>query len=110
MSRSSLAHVLADTLADGGWRAKARASQLPPPGDWNGDTKINAADYVTWRKDPPSFGNDPNGYVAWRENFSQTAAAGSGLDGPSAVPEPASLVLVLLSMVGLGATHRRRSA
>src|SRR3954468_6949930 len=36
MSRSSLAHVLADTLADGGWRAKARPSQVPPPGDWNG--------------------------------------------------------------------------
>lgn len=81
-----------------------------PPGDWNGDTKINAADYVTWRKDPASFGNDPNGYVAWRENFSQAAAAGSGLDGPSAVPEPASFVLMLLSMVGLGAMHRRRSA
>jgi predicted phage terminase large subunit-like protein len=36
MSRSSLAAQLADTLADGGWRAKARPSQLPPPGDWNG--------------------------------------------------------------------------
>src|SRR5258706_5609260 len=34
--RSSLANLLADTLADGGWRAKARPSQLPPPGDWNG--------------------------------------------------------------------------
>jgi phage terminase large subunit-like protein len=32
----SLAGVLADTLADGGWRAKARPEQLPPPGDWNG--------------------------------------------------------------------------
>jgi phage terminase large subunit-like protein len=34
--RHSLATLLADTLADGGWRAKARPSQLPPPGDWNG--------------------------------------------------------------------------
>ena len=33
---SSLATLLADTLADGGWRAKARPSQLPPDGDWNG--------------------------------------------------------------------------
>jgi predicted phage terminase large subunit-like protein len=32
----SLAGVLADTLADGGWRSKARPEQLPPPGDWNG--------------------------------------------------------------------------
>src|SRR5467141_1100223 len=36
MSLRSLASKLADTLADGGWRAKARPSQLPPPGDWNG--------------------------------------------------------------------------
>jgi phage terminase large subunit-like protein len=37
MSLRSLASALADTLADGGWRAKARPEQLPPPGDaWNG--------------------------------------------------------------------------
>lgn len=36
MSLPSLAHALADTLADGGWRSKARPEQLPPPGDWNG--------------------------------------------------------------------------
>ena len=35
MSRHSLASLLADTLAGGGWRTKARPSQLPPPGDWN---------------------------------------------------------------------------
>jgi hypothetical protein len=35
--RSSLAGKLADVLQDGGWRAKARPEQLPPPGDdWNG--------------------------------------------------------------------------
>src|SRR5258708_40171632 len=33
---SSIAATLAETLADGGWRAKARPSQLPPEGDWNG--------------------------------------------------------------------------
>lgn len=32
----SLAAQLAETLADGGWRSKARPSQLPPEGDWNG--------------------------------------------------------------------------
>jgi phage terminase large subunit-like protein len=30
----SLASTLADSLADGGWRSKARPSQLPPEGDW----------------------------------------------------------------------------
>ena len=37
MSQHSLASTLANTLADGGWRAKARPEQLPPAGDdWNG--------------------------------------------------------------------------
>ncbi|MGY3615942.1 DNA-packaging protein [Bradyrhizobium sp. USDA 10063] len=33
---TSIAAALANTLADGGWRAKARPSQLPPEGDWLG--------------------------------------------------------------------------
>src|SRR5690242_4076735 len=31
---SSLASKLADALADGGWRARARKEQLAPAGDW----------------------------------------------------------------------------
>jgi phage terminase large subunit-like protein len=30
----SIAGQLADALSDGGWRSRARASQLPPEGDW----------------------------------------------------------------------------
>src|SRR5690349_20372655 len=30
-----VAAVLATVLSDGGWTAKARPSQLPPPGDWH---------------------------------------------------------------------------
>jgi predicted phage terminase large subunit-like protein len=33
---TSLAAALARALADGGWRSKARPSQLPPDGDWLG--------------------------------------------------------------------------
>jgi phage terminase large subunit-like protein len=36
MCPPNLAELLADTLADGGWRAKARPEQLPPRGNWNG--------------------------------------------------------------------------
>ncbi|MBR1237662.1 DNA-packaging protein [Bradyrhizobium sp. AUGA SZCCT0182] len=36
MSLGSFASRLADSLADGGWHAKARPEQLPPPGNWNG--------------------------------------------------------------------------
>src|ERR1700733_12700891 len=31
-----LATHLANALSEGGYRAKARPEQLPPPGDWNG--------------------------------------------------------------------------
>jgi phage terminase large subunit-like protein len=33
-SMSSLAAAFAEALADGGWRSKARANQLPPDGEW----------------------------------------------------------------------------
>jgi predicted phage terminase large subunit-like protein len=33
---TSIVSALADALEDGGWRAKARPSQLPPSGNWNG--------------------------------------------------------------------------
>lgn len=61
-------------------------------GDHNQDGKVDAADYVTWRKDPEAFGGDPDGYTVWREHFGEPVA-GSG--GSSAVPEPASMVLVI---------------
>ena len=36
MIKNSLSKQLAEVLSDGGWRAKARPEQLPPPGNWNG--------------------------------------------------------------------------
>jgi predicted phage terminase large subunit-like protein len=33
-TNATIASQLADVLADGGWAAKARPNQLPPPGDW----------------------------------------------------------------------------
>jgi autotransporter-associated beta strand protein len=78
-------------------------------GDWNGDTKVNAADYVTWRKDEANFGgtegSNPSGYITWRANFDVNAASGSGLEG-SAVPEPSSVALI--GVVGIGFFHGRR--
>jgi autotransporter-associated beta strand protein len=68
------------------------------PGDYNNDGKVDAADYVMWRKNPAGFGGNPAGYNTWRANFGKPPGAGSGLGG-SAVPEPTTLLLTLV-MVG----------
>src|SRR4051812_8039958 len=63
------------------------------PGDYNNNGKVDAADYVLWRKSPGSFGGDPAGYTTWRTNFG-LPGAGSGL-GTAAVPEPHSVALLI---------------
>jgi fibronectin-binding autotransporter adhesin len=67
-------------------------------GDYNNDGKVDAADYVVWRKDPASHGGDPNGYNTWRQNFGNSSGSGSGaINARGAVPEPATVVLILLA-------------
>ena len=43
---SSLATHLANALSEGGWRAKARPEQLPPPGDTKGLSSVLADEVV----------------------------------------------------------------
>jgi autotransporter-associated beta strand protein len=73
--------------------------------DFNGDTKVNAADYVTWRKDEAAHGG-ANGYFTWRENFDLSAGAGASL-GSAAVPEPATAWL-LAYVLGLALVVSKR--
>lgn len=77
-------------------------------GDYNGDGKVDAADYVRWRKNPAAHGGNPGGYNTWRANFG--AMAGSGSGQVAAVPEPSGGLLAMLALVtvGLVATSRRR--
>ncbi len=67
-------------------------------GDYNGDLKVDAADYVMWRNDPGSFGGAA-GYDTWRANFGATApGSGSSVAG-AAVPEPGTLALLAIGLV-----------
>jgi autotransporter-associated beta strand protein len=76
------------------------------PGDYNNNGKVDAADYVLWRKNPGAFGGDPAGYNTWRANFGAGGpGAGSSLGGAT-VPEPATLLLSLL-MIGSTLIIRR---
>jgi hypothetical protein len=58
------------------------------PGDYNQNGRVDAADYVLWRKTPSAFGG-PGGYATWRTNFDRTSGSGAG--SAAAVPEPAAL-------------------
>jgi hypothetical protein len=74
-------------------------------GDHNLDGTVDAADYVMWRKQNPGAPNTHQGYLDWKANFGEPQP-GSG--GNSAVPEPSSVVLALVSLVGLALSRRGR--
>jgi predicted phage terminase large subunit-like protein len=70
MSLRSLASALADTLADGGWRSKARPAQLPPL-DFTGDGPANGWLYLGGR----GTGKTRAG-AEWVRELVETGAAG----------------------------------
>jgi hypothetical protein len=69
-------------------------------GDWNGDGVVDAADYVTWRKDPANNGG-AGGYSTWQQNFGDSNAGSGGLNADGAVPEPATMLLLVWAIAGL---------
>jgi hypothetical protein len=75
------------------------------PGDHNDDGKVDAADYVVWRKNPQGHGGEPGGYDAFRQNFGEPVS-GSSLP---AVPEPAAGSLLLMALICLTARSRLAS-
>jgi hypothetical protein len=89
-------------------------------GDFNNDGKVDAGDYVTWRKEVDTGGTDalanddglgtPVGaahYTLWRSNFGNPPGSGSGLGEASAIPEPASVVLLVIGLAAFCARRRR---
>jgi hypothetical protein len=85
---------------------------LPPAGlngDFNADGKVDAGDYVTWRKNNGTnnpLANDnglgtPIGqahYNLWRASFGNPPGGGNGLGSGADVPEPASVVFVCIGL------------
>jgi T5SS/PEP-CTERM-associated repeat protein len=68
-------------------------------GDFNMDGKVDAADYVVWRKGLGTTYTQ-NDYNVWRFHFGQTAGSGSGVTASAAVPESTTLVLLMLAAAG----------
>ena len=78
------------------------------PGDFNLDGKVDAADYVRWRK---GLGTNytPAHFNIWRAHFGQTAGSTSGVSANTTLPEPATFLLLTLGVAGW-CLQRRRAA
>lgn len=69
-------------------------------GDFNRDGPVDAAYYVTWRKNDGTQA----GYNTWRTHFGEPSGAETGATGAlpfeAAVPEPSTLVLLVYAAAG----------
>jgi hypothetical protein len=79
------------------------------PGDYNSDGAVDAADYAVWRDNLgglTSLANDdtagvgPDDYDRWQTHFGEPSTPGAGASSNVAVPEPATIVLILLGAMG----------
>ncbi len=84
--------------------------QVGLQGDFNSDGTVDAADYVTWRQNPATYGDGTAGYDLWQANFGNSAlGAGSGLSAiADPVPEPSSIALLILGFAVLAGQRRGR--
>jgi T5SS/PEP-CTERM-associated repeat protein len=73
------------------------------PGDFSTDGVVDARDYIVLRNNSSSTASD---YNTWRANFGRSSGAGA-LGGMEAVPEPGSLALGLMALVGAAVQCRR---
>jgi hypothetical protein len=87
------------------------------PGDYNGDDKVDAADYTIWRDtfnstndlraDGDASGTvDAGDYDVWKSHFGEMAGGGANVFGNSGnVPEPGVVAMVVA--VAIASTHRK---
>jgi hypothetical protein len=81
------------------------------PGDFNADGRVDAADYVVWRKGVATGAYTQDDFNTWRANFGATtagAAAVAPFPTQSTVPEPSGLLLTVLVLPVYG--WRRRNS
>jgi formylglycine-generating enzyme len=99
---------------DGGFRVATLAVACPVGGDYNCNGTVDAADYVLWRNGGPLQNEvatpgvvDAADYTAWRARFGNSGS-GAGAISNSAVPEPATLIMLLVGGAVEAFTRRRR--
>ncbi len=114
-SGSGAAHELDEYFAGFGILTVAPAGL---PGDFNNDGKVDAGDYVTWRKNDGANATLPNDggagdqaarYTLWRTNFGKPPGSGAELVDGGQVPEPGALLLMATGVLAMCAGQRRRA-
>jgi hypothetical protein len=100
-----VSRLVISKTAGGGASTGFQVIEIGLAGDHNLDGTVNAADYVTWRKNPPAFGGDPTGYSNWRSNFGAESGSGGGYNY---VPEPSVLALIGVTLSLITARPRMR--
>ena len=78
------------------------------PGDYNLDGTVDAADYVVWRKGLGTTYTQTD-YDVWRAHFGQTAAGGASASATAAVPEPATMLQIILGAAIVSISRHRPS-
>jgi hypothetical protein len=92
-------------FADANFVATFNMETTTLDGDFNGDQKVDAADYTVWRDNLGGL-YGPEDYDTWKANFGMTAGGG-GIAVGAAVPEPAALGLLLTALVGAAWMRKR---
>jgi hypothetical protein len=103
--------ILVDDQASTAYFDDLQATLVVPtlPGDFNGDTKVNAADLTIWRSafattnagDTDNDGDsDGQDFLVWQRNVTNTPV--------SAVPEPTALAVAATGLALTAAARRRR--
>lgn len=83
------------------------------PGDFNNNQNVDAADYTVWRTNlGAAEGSTLNGngnndaiingsdYDLWKLHFGEHSPGAGGIGGSSAVPEPDTLLLAVITLLG----------
>jgi hypothetical protein len=108
--------AFAANFTDGSQAIYLATYQLPLIGDYNGNGIVDAADYTIWRDtlgstiDLRANGDntgasagviDHADYVIWKSNFGSHSGSGSSAGSNAAVPEPATLQMLMAGILTL---------
>jgi hypothetical protein len=112
---SSFIDAFAEVSFDGGasWTPGNQPFHIEQPadpmklGDFNGDGKVDGADYVTWRRGNGTMYRMSD-YDLWRAQFGVATTTGGGTGTPSAIPEPAASCLLALAVAAAFRYRKRR--